>query len=196
LPELAQLRRLSTPVKVQAFLDREITYNTEPHGATCYSPSTVLEKRLAHCMEGAMLAAAALRLHGHPPLIVDLEATRDTDHVLAVYRQYGCWGAVAKSNYSGLRFREPVYRTIRELALSYFEDYFNPRREKTLRGYSRPVNLRRFDRLEWMSTKEPLWQIPTYLCEVRHTPLLPPDAERRLQRMDSRLFAAGCLGME
>jgi hypothetical protein len=196
LPELAQLRRLSTPVKVQAFLDREITYNTEPHGATCYSPSTVLEKRLAHCMEGAMLAAAALRLHGHPPLIVDLEATRDTDHVLAVYRQYGCWGAVAKSNYSGLRFREPVYRTIRELALSYFEDYFNPRREKTLRGYSRPVNLRRFDRLEWMSTKEPLWQIPTYLCEVRHTPLLPPDAERRLQRMDSRLFAAGRLGME
>jgi hypothetical protein len=196
LPELAQLRRLSTPVKVQAFLDREITYNTEPHGATCYSPSTVLEKRLAHCMEGAMLAAAALRMHGHPPLIVDLEATRDTDHVLAVYRQYGCWGAVAKSNYSGLRFREPVYRTIRELALSYFEDYFNPRREKTLRGYSRPVNLRRFDRLEWMSTKEPLWQIPTYLCEVRHTPLLPPDAERRLQRMDSRLFAAGCLGME
>jgi hypothetical protein len=147
-------------------------------------------------MEGALLAAAALRMHGHPPLIVDLEATRDTDHVLAVYRQYGCWGAVAKSNYSGLRFREPVYRTIRELALSYFEHYFNPRREKTLRGYSRPVNLQRFDRLEWMSTKEPLWQIPTYLCEVRHTKLLPHDAERRLQRMDSRLFAAGCLGME
>jgi hypothetical protein len=156
----------------------------------------VLEKRLAHCMEGALFAAAALRMHGHPPLIVDLEATRDTDHVVAVYRQYGCWGAVAKSNYSGLRFREPVYRTIRELALSYFEHYFNPRREKTLRGYSRPVNLQRFDALEWMSTKEPLWEIPTYLCEVRHTPLLPPDAERRLHRMDSRLFAAGCLGKE
>jgi hypothetical protein len=190
------LRRLNTPAKVQAFLDQEIAYNTEIHGATCYSPSTVLEKRLAHCMEGALLAAAALRMHGHPPLIVDLEATQDTDHVVAVFRQYGCWGAVAKSNYSGLRFREPVYRTIRELAMSYFEHYFNLRREKTLRGYSRAVNLRRFDGLQWTTTKEQLWAIPTYLCEISHTRLLPPGADRTLQRMDARLFAAGCLGKQ
>lgn len=196
MPELAHLRRLNTPAKVQAFLDGEVAYNTEPHGATCYSPATVLEKRRAHCMEGALLAAAALRLQGHPPLIVDLEATRDTDHVLAVFRQYGCWGAVAKSNYSGIRFREPVYRTIRELAMSYFEHYFNLRREKTLRAYSRPVNLRRFDGIEWMTTKAQVWAIPEYLCEIRHTPLLPAGAERNLSRMDARLFAAGCLGKE
>jgi hypothetical protein len=145
-------------------------------------------------MEGALLAAAALRMQGHPPLIVDLEATRDTDHVVAVFRRHGCWGAVAKSNYSGLRYREPVYRTIRELALSYFEHYFNLRREKTLRAYSRPVNLRRFDALDWMSTTDALWEIPAYLCEIPHTPLLPPGAERALHRMDARLFAAGCLG--
>lgn len=194
MPENSQLRRLDTPAKVQAFLDRDITYNTEPNGATCYSPRTVLEKRVAHCMEGALLAAAALRLQGRSPLIVDLEATRDTDHVLAVFREDGCWGAVAKSNYSGLRFREPVYRTIRELAMSYFEHYFNLRREKTLRAYGRPVNLQRFDPLDWMNTTHELWQIPTYLCEIPHQRLLTADAERRLHRLDARSFAAGCLG--
>ena len=196
MPENPQLRRLNTPAKVQSFLDREIVYNTEPHGPTCYSPRTVLDRRVAHCMEGALLAAAALRQQGHPPLIVDLEATRDTDHVLAVFREHGCWGAVAKSNFSGLRFREPVYRTIRELAMSYFEHYFNLRREKTLRAYSRPVNLRRFDGLDWMTTSAQLWDIPSYLCEIRHMPLLPPEAVPRLNRMDARLFSAGCLGKQ
>src|SRR5271156_5767896 len=109
------LRRLSTPVKIQQFLDNEIQYNLEPDGDTCYSPRTVLRKRVAHCMEGAMLAAAALRMLGYPPLLVDLEAERDSDHVLAVYRSNGYWGALAKSDYSGLRSREPVYRNIREL---------------------------------------------------------------------------------
>ena len=196
MPENAELRRLDTPAKIQAFLDKKIVYNTEPHGVTCYSPRTVLDKRVAHCMEGALFAAAALRFHGYPPLIVDLEATRDTDHVVAVFREHGCWGAVAQSNYSGLRFREPVYRTIRELAMSYFEHYFNLRREKTLRAYSRPVNLRRFDALNWTTTTAPLWEIPEYLCEIGHTPLLTPIAVRRLQRMDARLFAAGCLGKQ
>ena len=127
-------RTLTTPAKIQRFLDEELGYNLEPGGDTCYSPRTVLQKRVAHCMEGAMLAAAALRRLGHPPLLVDLEAVRDTDHVLAVYRDNGHWGAVAKSDYSGLRSREPVYRTIRELVMSYFEHYFNPAGEKTLRA--------------------------------------------------------------
>jgi len=188
------LGALTTPVKIQQFLDNEIRYNLEPGGDTCYSPRTVLRKRVANCMEGAMLAAAALRMMGHPPLLVDLEAERDSDHVLAVYRSNGYWGAVAKSDYSGLRSREPVYRNIRELVMSYFEHYFNPAGEKTLRAYSRPVNLRQFDRREWMTSEEDVWVVPNYLCEIKHTPVLPKTMLRKVAPMDKRLFAAGRLG--
>jgi hypothetical protein len=187
-------RALNTPVRIQQFLDNEIHYNLEPGGDTCYSPRTVLQKRVAHCMEGAMLAAVALRLLGHPPLLVDLEAVRDSDHVLAVYRANGYWGAVAKSDYSGLRSREPVYRTIRELVMSYFEHYFNPAGEKTLRAYSRPVNLRQFDRRDWMTSEEDVWVVPNYLCGIKHTPVLTRTMLRKVGPMDKRLFAAGRLG--
>jgi len=122
--ELATLRLLKTPERIQTFLDSEIGYNKELQGATCRSPRRVLRDRLAHCMEGALFGAAALRVQGFPPLLMDLEAVRDDDHVLAIFRQCGHWGAIAKSNYSGLRFREPVYRTLRELAISYFEHYY------------------------------------------------------------------------
>jgi hypothetical protein len=188
------LRRLSNPVKIQRFLDEEIGYNTEPDGPTCRSPRRVLRDRVAHCMEGALLAAAALAVNGFPPLLVDLEAVRDDDHVLAVFQQRGHRGAVAKSNYAGLRFREPVYRTLRELAMSYFEHYFNLGGEKTLRGYSRPVNLARFDRIHWMTAERDVWEIPEYLCEVPHIPLLTPELERSLGRVDARLKAAGMVG--
>ena len=123
-------------------------------------------------MSGALVGAAALRMLGHPPLLLDFEAVRDDDHVLALFRRRGHWGAVAKSNYSGLRFREPVYRTLRELAMSYFEHYYNLRREKTLRNYSRPVNLERFDSIHWMTAEEDVWAIPEYLTTIRHTALL------------------------
>src|SRR5579862_476477 len=166
------LGSMKTPARIQRFLDEKISYNTEPDGDTCYSPRVVLREGVAHCMEGALLAAAALMHLGHPPLLVDLEAVRDTDHVLAVYRANGYWGAVAKSDYSGLRSREPVYRNIRELVMSYFEHYFNPEGEKTLRAYSRPVNLRQFDRQNWMTSEEDVWVIPNYLCEIKHTPVL------------------------
>ncbi len=188
------LKGLTTPARIQLFLDTEVAYNLEPGGETCYSPRTVLRKRVAHCMEGAMLAAVALRALGHPPLLVDLEAVRDTDHVLAVYRVDGCWGAVAKSDYSGLRSREPVYRTIRELVMSYFEHFFNPAGEKTLRAYSRPVSLRQFDKQDWMTSEEDVWVVPNYLTEISHTPLLTKPMLRRISRMDKRLFAAGRLG--
>jgi hypothetical protein len=125
---------------------------------------------------------------------VDLEAVRDTDHVLAVYRARGRWGAVAKSNYSGLRSREPVYLTIRELAMSYFEHYFNPRREKTLRAYSRPVSLRKFERIGWITAERDVWEIPNYLCDISHTRMMTPAMERSLARMDDRLYQAGCVG--
>ena len=141
-----------------------------------------------------MFAAAALAVNGHPPLLLDLEAVRDDDHVLAIFRDHGLWGAIAKSDYSGLRFREPVYRTIRELAMSYFEHYFNPQGEKTLRAYSRPVSLKRFDRIGWMTSEEEVWAIPEYLCTIAHTRVLPKARERRLYRVDKRLFNAGCLG--
>ena len=183
-------RRLNTPEKIQRFLD-DLAYDKEPDGPRCRSPRRTLRDQTAHCMEGALLGAAALRMLGHPPLLLDLGAVRDDDHVLAIYRVHGHWGAVAKSNYSGLRFREPVYRTLRELVMSYFEHYYNLQREKTLRNYSRPVNLERFDRLGWMTAEEDPWAIPEYLCTIAHSPILPRRMVKRLSRVDDRLFAAG-----
>jgi hypothetical protein len=193
--ERAVFRRLNTPEKIQHFLDHDVAYNKEPDGPTCGSPRRVLRERKAHCMEGALFGAAALRMLGYPPLLLDLEAVRDDDHVLAIFRRDGSWGAIAKSNYSGLRYREPVYRGLRELAMSYFEHYYNPRREKTLRNYSRPVNLRRFDSIHWMTAEEDVWAIPEYLTTIRHTPLVAPRAIRRLARVDDRLFAACLVGL-
>ena len=192
--ERAVFRSLNTPEKIQRFMDFDLAYNKEPDGPRCRSPRLVLRDRTAHCMEGALFGAAALRLLGYPPLLLDLGAVRDDDHVLAIYRVHGRWGAVAKSNYSGLRFREPVYCTLRELVMSYFEHYFNLQREKTLRNYSRPVNLERFDALNWMTAEEDPWAIPEYLCTIAHTPLLPPATARKLNLVDDRLFAAGLLG--
>jgi hypothetical protein len=188
--ELRALRRLKAPGDVQRFLD-DLPYNPR---ATCKSPRRVLRDGAAHCLEGALLAAAALRVGGFEPLLVDLEAVDDDDHVLAVYRVRGHWGAIAKSNYSGLRFREPVYRGLRELVMSYFEHYYNLRGRKTLRRFSRPVNLRRFDRIEWMTSELDLWEIPEYLTGIAHRPVLTRAMERRLCRMDRRLYAAGRLG--
>jgi hypothetical protein len=191
--ERAVYRRLTSPEKIQRFLD-ELEYNKEPDGPTSRSPRRVLQDGMAHCMEGALMAAAALRVLGRPPLLIDLEAVRDDDHVLAVFRQRGHWGALAKSNYAGLRFREPVYRTLRELVMSYFEHYFNLAGEKTLRRYSRPVNLKRFDRIGWMTSQEDVWAIPEYLTTISHTPLLTRELERSLSRVDARLMAAGQVG--
>jgi hypothetical protein len=192
--ELAVLRRLRTPERIQRFLDDDVGYNKETRGPTCRSPRRVLRDRLAQCLEGALFGAAALRVQGFEPLLLDLEAVRDDDHVLAIFRQRGCWGAIAKSNYAGLRFREPVYRNLRELAMSYFEDYYNPAGERTLRTYSRPVNLRRFDQAGWMTADEDLWAISDYLFSIPHRPLLAAGAERRLNRLDRRSIAAGQVG--
>ncbi|HEY7336906.1 MAG TPA: hypothetical protein VH639_18580 [Bryobacteraceae bacterium] len=188
------LRKLTSPTRIQRFLDCELGYNLEARGETCLSPRLVMRRGVAHCMEGALMAAAALRCLGHPPLLVDLEAVRDSDHVLAVYRANGHWGALAKSDYAGLRSREPVYRSIRELVMSYFEHYFNPAGEKTLRGYSRPVSLARFDRMGWMTAEREVWEIPNYLCEIPHANILTRTMERQLAKMDDRLYKAGRVG--
>jgi hypothetical protein len=186
------LRSLKNPEQVQRFLDEEIHYNKEADGPRCRSVRLALRDRLAHCMEGALVGAAALESQGHSPLLLDLESVRDDDHVLAIYRAYGCWGAVAKSNYAGLRYRSPVYRTLRELVMSYFEHYYNPAGEKTLRAYSRPVHLGAFSR--WRTAEEDVWEVPNHLIEIRHTPILPPALKRRRMWMDRRLFEAGQVG--
>jgi hypothetical protein len=189
------LKRLNAPEKIQRFIDFELAYNKERDGETCRSPRRVLRDRIGHCFEGALLAAAALRVNGHPPLVVDLEAVRDDDHIVAVFKHHGHWGAIGKSNYAGLRFREPVYRTIRELVMSYFEHYYNLDAEKTLRRYSRPINLARFDRIHWMTAEEDLWKINNYLLAVKHYPVLTPKMARSLSRVDPRLYEAGKVGM-
>jgi hypothetical protein len=188
--DLRKLRALKTPSGIQRFLD-ELPYHL---AGTAWSPRTVLHKKTAHCLEGAIFAAAALRVLGFPPLILDLEADQDTDHVLAIFKMRGHWGAIAKSNFAGCRYREPVYRTLRELALSYFNIYFNLRGERTLRRYSRPVNLARFDRRRWMTSKKAIWFIAEYLCDIPHQPLLKRGLEKHLTRVDRRTWASEMVG--
>ncbi len=188
--ELRQLRSFKSPHAIQDFLN-QMTYHL---ATTCWSPRVVLRERTSHCLEGAIFAAAALRVLGFPPLVVDLEAERDTDHVLAVFKLKGHWGAVANSNYAGCRYREPVYRTLRELAISYFEDYFNLRGERTLRTFSRPVDLSRFDARGWMTSEKSVWYIPEYLCEISHYKLLQPHHPRMLNRLDKRSYESGLHG--
>jgi hypothetical protein len=190
--ELRKYRSLRTPMGIQRFLDA-LAYH---HADTAWSPRLVMRERKAHCLEGAFFAAAALRVLGYPPLILDLEATQDTDHVIAVFKVDGCWGALAKSNYAGCRYRAPVYRTLRELAMSYFEGYYNMRGEPTLRRYSQPVNLRRFDKRHWMTTDEPLWFIAELLVDIPHTRLLSRASLKWLKRVDKRSFVAGLVGRE
>jgi hypothetical protein len=154
----------------------------------------VLRERRANCYDGALFAAAALRRLGHPPLLVDLRAVRDDDHVLAVFRARGAWGAVAKSNFVGLRYREPIYRTLRELALSYFDGYFNLEGERTLRSFSPALRLAPLDRLDWTFSDAPLDGIADRLDALRHTPLLAPAMVRALGRVDARSMEGGMVG--
>lgn len=188
--ELRKLRSLKDPHGIQQFLD-DMPYHLAD---TAWSPRVVLRENTSHCLEGAIFAAAALRANGFAPLLLDFEAEHDTDHVMAIYRMNGHWGAIAKSNFTGCRYREPVYRSLRELAMSYFNLYFNLRRERTMRTFSRPVNLRRFDHLAWMTTEKPVWFIVNYLFEIHHYKLLRPGMAKRLHRVDERLFRAECVG--
>ena len=187
---LRTLRTLKTPAQIQRFID-ELPYE---YANTARSPQRALRERKGHCLEGALLAAAALRVNGQPPLLMDLEAVHDDDHVVALYRERGLWGGIAKSNFAGLRFRAPIYRTFRELALSYFEHYYNLRGERTLRAYSRPVNLVRLDSQHWMTAEEDVWCVPEALIAAKHYPLLPDQVARSLPRLDRRTFEAGMHG--
>ncbi len=185
-------RGLTTPIKIQTFLDT-IPYTGEERYR---SPLTFLRDRTGHCFDGALFAAAALRAIGYPPLWVDLIPGDDDDHILAVFKRNGCWGAVAKSNFSGLRYREPVYRSLRELAMSYFEDYFNLRFKRALRGYTRPLNLATFDGIDWLTSDERLDDIGVALGEIKSYRLLTPAQVRALNPIDERSYNAGSLGAD
>ncbi len=191
--ELKILRQLNTPKKIQDFLN-EMPINFEERGDTCMSPRMVLKQNKAHCIEGAMLAAVALRLNGEKPLVVDMTASKnDFDHVICVFRRNGMWGCVSKTNHAVLRYREPIYRNIRELIMSFFHEYSDDFGKKNLRSYSLPVDLSRFDYLNWITAEEDVWFVPDYLAKVRHFPILNLKQIHGLRRADDIEIKAGKL---
>ncbi len=179
------LQSLNTPAKIQDFVNT-LRFRIIEENETCNSPRVVLRNREAQCVEGAMFAAAALRFHGYRPLILDLVATNDdADHVVAVFQIDGYWGAISKTNHGVLRYREPIYRSIRELVMSYFHEYFlQSNRKKTLRSFSKPVDLSRFDRRNWETSEEPVWFVPEHLLTISHTPILSRAQLTRLRIAD------------
>jgi len=182
--EFAVLRRLDTPQKVQAYV-HNLRQNFELDGQNCRPVREVLRSRRAHCIEGAMVAAAALWVHGEPPLLLDMRAERDYDHVVTVFRRHGRWGAISKTNGIGLRGRDPVYRSLRELAMSYFHEYTNRREHKTLREYSVPFDLRRIDTSLWVSGKKNCWDVCEQLDELRHFRLVSGRHLKGVTRRDA-----------
>ncbi|MFZ3044203.1 MAG: hypothetical protein WA058_03830 [Minisyncoccia bacterium] len=190
--EFATLKKLSTPVKIQDYLDA-LPMNFEKGGDTHRSPRAVLRAQKAHCIEGAMLAATALWIAGEPPLILNLSARMgrgDVDHVIALYKRGGFWGAVSKTNHAVLRFRDPIYRTLRELALSYFNEWFLPSGEKTLECYSKQLDMRRFG-TEWIMAEKDLWEVADALSVLPHYDLVPKGNWRYVRKADPMELKAG-----
>ena len=185
----ATLARLRTPEKIQDFVT-SLTTNFEPEGDTCLSVAQTLRQGRAHCIEGAFIAACALWIAGQPPLLMDFQSEGDDDHVIALFRRDGCWGAISKSNHIWLRWRDPIYRSLRELAMSYFHEYVLGR-QKTLRRYSRPFDLRKVDPALWVSNGEDCWEIAEAVDEIRHYPLISRAQARRLRPRDALELQAG-----
>jgi hypothetical protein len=191
--ERGQLRRLNTPVKIQDFLET-LPYSFDHGRDMLRSPRRVLRERTAHCIEGALLAAAALWVNGARPLLLDLRSTADDlDHVVALYRRHGRWGAISKTNHAVLRYREPVYRTPRELALSYFHEYFLDDGRKTMRDYSLPFDIARHFGSAWLTTDDDLWDVAIALDDSPHRKILSPLQRRELRTADPVELAAGKL---
>lgn len=186
------LKQFTGPWSIQVFLD-SISYNP---GNDCRSPRWVIRKKSAHCFEGALFAAAALDFLGYKPLIVDMAACNDDDHVIAVFRDDGFWGAVAKSNFTTLRFREPVYRSVRELIMSYFDFYFNTNGEKSLRSYSIPFNLTCFNKRNWATTDEDLEYIGNKIETLHHFPVISGKMIGKLNSAGEYMLKAGLLGAD
>ena len=181
--EFAALQRLRTPERIQEFL-YGLKQNFERKGETCNSVRTVLKERRAHCIEGAITAACALWIHGEAPLLLDLQAVHDFDHVVCLFRRNGRWGAISKTNGIGLRWRDPVYRSPRELAMSYLHEYYNKRDRKTLRTYSLPYDLRRMNPADWVTAEDGAWDLVDNLEAMRHYKLMTRAQARSLIRRD------------
>lgn len=181
-PHATTLAKLRTPEAIQDFLC-SMPQNFEPEGDTTRSVRGTLEANCAHCIEGAMVAAFALWLQGHPPLLLDFSAHRDMDHVIAPFKIGGRWGAISKTNYVCLRWRDPVYLSVRELAMSYFHEYAKGPR-KTLRGFSAPFDLRKLDDQGWIHGEGNRWEVGTRLTDIRHTIIVTPAQARKLRRRD------------
>lgn len=177
------LARLDAPEKIQDYLDA-LPINHERNGDTCLPVAGSLRLGAIHCIEGAFIAAYALWMRGEPPLLLDFQAHGDDDHVVALFRRGGHWGAISKSNHIGLRWRDPVYRSLRELAMSYFHEY-TAGGKKTLRTYSRPFDLRRYDPEIWATGTESCWELASDLDESRHYALIAPRQAKTLRRRDS-----------
>jgi hypothetical protein len=185
------LDRLDSPIKIQTFLN-SIPYS-EDEFYRC--PLRVLRERKAHCFDGALFAAMAIRRSGRPALILELIPNRrDDDHILALFKQYGHWGAVAQSNFSGLRYREPIYRNLRELVMSYFEDFFNAVGEKTLVGYRGPINLKVFDKLDWMGSDAGMEQLSNGMDRYKVHAVISQEMAANLSAVDERSLHAGMIG--
>lgn len=189
--EFSCFKKLNTPAKIQDFLNT-IPFNFEPHGSTCRSPRKVLADNTAHCLEGALFAASVLWYHGQQPLLLDLETpTNDTDHVVALFKQDNHWGAISKTNHAVLRYRDPVYKTPRELVMSYFNEYFIDSGYKTLRRYSRkPFDMLQFED-EWLTSNRDMWNIEDEIIRSPHETILTTHMLKTLRRADAVEIAAG-----
>lgn len=190
--ELKVLKKLNTPLKIQDFLNK-LKPNFEERGETCLSPRQVLKKRKAHCIEGALLAWLCFKLAGKKARLVDMKTTKDDlEHVICVFKQDGKFGAVSKTNHYCLRYREPVYNSVRELVMSYFHEYFDNKGRKTLRSFSVPVSLDRFGD-KWITSKENLWEIHDWLDTIKHYKILTKGQIARLRKADKIEIKAGKL---
>lgn len=191
--EKVLLKRLNTPAKVQGFLNG-LSFNFEKHGETLKSPLFTLRAHSAHCFEGALLGAYMLSLHGFKPYLIHLKTTKeDYDHVVVPFKVGNFWGALSKTNHAVLRYREPIYKSIRELAMSYFHEYFLNNGKKTLRQYSELFNLNSLEKIHksWAVQKEDLWYIDKALDKVKHYDILPKNLVKKLRKADKIEIQAG-----
>ena len=180
-PERTLLKKLINPQKIQDYLDT-LPINFEMHGETCMSPRVALRAKKTHCIEGALIAAAALAYHGQKPLLMDFQTLPDDeDHVVTLFKQNGFWGAISKTNHAIVRWRDPIYKTPRELALSYFHEYLMWDGRKSLRGYSKPFDLRKFAPERWITSEKSLVWLADLLDESKHFPIIPKKNQSNLR---------------
>ncbi|MFZ2522075.1 MAG: hypothetical protein WAX44_04395 [Minisyncoccia bacterium] len=184
--EIELFKRLNTPSKIQDYINK-IPFNFDERGDSCMSPRRVLEKNKADCIEGAILASVILEFHGWKPLLLDLRSVKkpyDYDHVVALFRVDGYWGAISKTNHSVLRYREAIYRDVRELVMSFFHEYFLDSGKKTLREYSDSLNMNYFNKINWRISHKDLAEVLIKLDKIKHHKILTKKQEKNLRKAD------------